>query len=295
MHSNAGAAAFLRPTDPGRSQGEALRRLLWAVVLLMDSAGIVFLMYHELGLPGRQTCHSEPGYVRYVVPASDFQQQMERLASEGWRGRNVTQTIDSFSEKTVCITFDDGCETDLISAAPVLSKLGFAATSYITVEYLGKRGYMSHSQVRELHAAGFEIGCHSLTHPYLTDIDDPRLREETQVAKDKLQQIAGVRVDHYSCPGGRWDRRVTQAVKQAGFRTMATSRTGVNFSTTDPFALDRVAILNGMSGDGVLRISQGKGLAGAQMKERARDAVKRVLGNTVYDSLRGLIVREKLR
>ena len=261
----------------------------------MGTAGIVFLMYHELGLPSRATCHPEPGYVRYVVQAGNFQQQMERLANEGWRGQNVSQSIDSFSEKTVCITFDDGCETDLISAAPLLSKLGFRATSYITVEYLGKRGYMSHAQVRELHAAGFEIGCHSLSHPYLTDIDDDQLHEETQVAKDKLEQIAGVRVDHFSCPGGRWDARVQHAVKQAAFRTMATSRSGVNFSTTDPFALARVAILNGMSSDGVLRISQGKGLVGAQMKERARDAVKRVLGNRVYDSLRGLIVREKLR
>jgi peptidoglycan/xylan/chitin deacetylase (PgdA/CDA1 family) len=252
-------------------------------------------MYHELGIPGRETCHAEPGYLRYVVPASAFQQQMEKLASEGWRGQNVTESIDSFTEKTVCITFDDGAETDLISAAPLLSKLGFRATSYITVEYLGKPGYMSHLQVRELHASGFEIGCHSLTHPYLTDIDDDRLHQETEVAKDKLEQIAGVRVDHFSCPGGRWDARVTHAVKQAGYQTMATSRTGINFSSTDSFALTRVAILNGMSSEDVFRISQGKGLAGTRMKERARDAVKRVFGNTVYDSLRGLIVRQKLR
>jgi peptidoglycan/xylan/chitin deacetylase (PgdA/CDA1 family) len=259
----------------------------------MDSAGIVFLMYHELGIPGRETCHAEPGYLRYVVPATDFQQQMEKLASDGWRGQNVTQSIGSFKEKTVCITFDDGCETDLISAAPLLNKLGFGATSYLTVEYLGKPGYMSHAQVRELLAAGFEIGCHSLTHPYLTDISDDRLREETQVAKDRLEQIAGARVDHYSCPGGRWDARVQHAVKQAGFRSMATSQTAVNLSNTDSFSLARVAILNGVSSDQILRISQGKGLAGTQMKEWARDTVKRVLGNSVYDSLRGLIVRDR--
>ena len=269
--------------------------LSFVLAFLMDSAGITFLMYHELRLPGRETCHSEPGYLRYVVPASDFQQQMEKLASDGWRGQNVTQSIDSFSEKTVCITFDDGAETDLISAAPLLSKLGFGATSYITVDYLGKPGYMSHAQVRELQAAGFEIGCHSLTHPYLTDIDDDRLHQETKVAKDNLEQIAGVRVDHYSCPGGRWDTRVTRAVKQAGFQTMATSSTGVNFPSTNSFALARVAILNGMSSDDVFRISQGKGLAGTQIKERARDAVKRCFGNSVYDSLRGLIVRDRTR
>ena len=252
-------------------------------------------MYHELGLPGRTTCHSEPGYVHYVVPASDFRQHMKRLAHEGWRGRNVTQTIASVADKQVCITFDDGCETDLISAAPLLRQLRFGATSYITVEYLGKPGYLSHAQLRELLAAGFEIGCHSLSHPYLTDVDDDRLREETAGAKDRLEQIAGVRVDHFSCPGGRWDARVMQAVKQAGFHTMATSRTGVNFAYTDPFALSRVAILNGTSSDAILRICRGQGLLVTQIKERVRDAAKRLLGNSAYDSLRKVMLREKTR
>jgi peptidoglycan/xylan/chitin deacetylase (PgdA/CDA1 family) len=259
----------------------------------MAFAGTAFLMYHELGLPGRRMCHSEPGYTRYVVPASDFRNQMERLTREGWRGRSVTQAMESFGQKSVCITFDDGCETDLISAASLLSELGFGATSYITVEFLGKPGYMSHAQVRELHALGFEIGCHSLTHPYLTDVDDARLHEETAGAKDRLEQIAGVRVEHFSCPGGRWDARVMRAVEQARFRTMSTSRTGVNFSTTNPFALTRVAILKGTSSDSLLRFCQGRGLLRTQLKERARDTAKRVLGNSIYDSLRALIVRHR--
>lgn len=261
----------------------------------MAFAGTAFLMYHELGLPGRGMCHSEPGYTRYVVPASDFRNQMERLASEGWRGRNVTQTMESFGDKSVCITFDDGCETDLILAAPLLKEFGFAATSYITVKFLGKPGYMSHAQVRELHALGFEIGCHSLTHPFLTDVDDSRLREETAGAKDSLEQIAGVPVEHFSCPGGRWDARVMRAVERAEFRTMTTSRTGVNFSTTNPFALTRMAILNGTSSDALLRFCQGRGLLRIQLKERGRDAAKRVLGNSIYDSLRALIVRHRGR
>ena len=261
----------------------------------MATRSTAFLMYHELRLPGRAMCHSEPGYARYVVPASDFRAHMERLAREGWRGLNVTQAIESFGDKRVCITFDDGCETDLISAAPMLKDLGFRATSYITVEFLGKPGYMSHAQVRELHALGFEIGCHSLTHPYLTDVSDDQLRDETAGAKDRLEQIAGVRVDHFSCPGGRWNARVARAIKQANFRTMATSRTGVNSSTTDRFALARVTMLNGTKSDDLMRYCQGKGLLGTQFQEKARDAAKRVLGNSIYDSLRELIVRGRLR
>lgn len=259
----------------------------------MSTIGTAFLMYHELALPGRRTCRLEPGYTRYVVRATDFRDQMQRLAREGWRGLNVSQAVQSFDEKTVCITFDDGCETDLITAAPILKELGFGATSYITVQFLGKPGYLSHAQVRELHLTGVEIGCHSLTHPYLTDLDDARLREETAGAKEQLEQIAGVRVEHYSCPGGRWDKRVRKAVQQADFRTMATSMTGINSASTDRYMLSRVAILDGFSGEDLLRTCRGEGLLRTQLKEMTREAARRILGNKHYDAIRGLILGER--
>jgi hypothetical protein len=258
----------------------------------MGNSGTAFLMYHELSLPGRRTCRPEPGYTRYVVQATAFIAQMKKLADAGWRGLNVSQALQSPNVKNACITFDDGCETDLIAAAQ-LKELGFRATSYITVEFLGKPGYMSYAQVRELHSLGFEIGCHSMTHPYLTDLDDKQLRYETAGAKERLEQIAGVRVDHYSCPGGRWDARVRTAVQRANFRTMATSTTGLNFASTDPYCLNRVAILDRTSIEQVLRICRGQGLLGTQLTEKTRQAARRLLGNKQYDALRALILGEK--
>ncbi len=260
----------------------------------MAKPGTVFLMYHELTLPGRRLCHAEPGYTRYAVSESDFRKQMHCLARDGWRAKNVSQALQSFEAKHVCLTFDDGCETDLISAAPILKGLAFAATFYITIGFLGQPGYMSEAQVRDLSALGFEIGCHSLTHPYLPDLDDSRLREETAGAKDRLEQIAGVAVEHFSCPGGRWDHRVIAAVKAARFRTMATSRTGMNSSSADFFRLNRVAVLSSTSEQAVIDACSGRGFLKTQLKDHAREAVRRALGNSAYDSLRSIILgREK--
>lgn len=269
----------------------------------MAEPGTVFFMYHELALPDRPLCHREPGYTRYVVSASDFRQQMEELAREGWRATNVTQAMQSLHDKgvagtsstgkSVCVTFDDGCETDLLSAAPILQEFGFRATFYITVGFLDKPGYLSEEQVRSLSDLGFEIGCHSLTHPYLTDLDDARLRDETAGAKDRLEQITGASVEHFSCPGGRWDGRVIAAMKAAKFRTMATSRTGMNFADTDPFRLTRVAVLSGTNGELFRRECRGQGLLKTQLKERVREAAQHVLGNSTYDSLRSLLLGRK--
>ena len=46
------------------------------------------------------------------------------------------------TNRSVCITFDDGCETDLIAAAPVLRESGFSATFYLTAGFLGTPGYL---------------------------------------------------------------------------------------------------------------------------------------------------------
>jgi len=256
----------------------------------MTEAGTVFLMYHELALPGRSLCHREPGYARYVVSASDFRNQMERLASQGWRGKNVSQALQSFDPNSVCLTFDDGCETDALVAAPMLQALRFNATFFITAGFIGKAGYLSEAQLRSLYAQGFEIGCHSLTHPYLTDLDSSGLEQETAGAKSQLEQIIVGPVAHFSCPGGRWNPRVAEAVKAAQFRSMATSRTAVNFSNTDPFALARIAVLSTTSVEKFTRTCQGHGLVWTQFKEKTRDRAKHVLGNSIYDSLRSLIL-----
>jgi peptidoglycan/xylan/chitin deacetylase (PgdA/CDA1 family) len=263
----------------------------------MAELGTVFLMFHELALPGRPLCHTEPGYSRYVVSASDFRSQMEALARSGWHGKSVSQAIHSFAErslgeKSVCITFDDGCETDLLVAAPILKDFGFGATFYVTAGFVGKPGYVSEEQVRNLRAQGFEIGCHSLTHPYLTD-DGDRLHDEVAGAKDRMQRIAEASVEHFSCPGGRWNESVARAVRSAGYQTMATSRIGVNFAHTDRFALTRVAVLSGTNPEELLRICKGQGFLRKQLQEKASEAAKIVLGNSLYDSLRGLILGRK--
>src|SRR5277367_6792575 len=103
----------------------------------MAQPSIVFLMYHELELPGRPLCRSDAGYVRYVLPQGAFQSQAQWLRTNGWRGLCVSEALNYPGEKSVAITFDDGSETDLLTAAPILKAHGFNATFYITAGFIG--------------------------------------------------------------------------------------------------------------------------------------------------------------
>jgi peptidoglycan/xylan/chitin deacetylase (PgdA/CDA1 family) len=257
----------------------------------MAEPGIVFLMYHELELPARPLCQSEPVYVRYILPQESFRSRINWLVQNGWRGLSVGGAVGYPPGKSVAITFDDGSETDLIAAAPVLKENGLNATFYVTAGFVDNSGYMSSAQLRELHALGFEIGCHSMTHAYLDDLDQPALHREIFDAGKKLEDILGEKIEHFSCPGGRYDDRTRDLVREAGYRSMATSRAHANSSATNPYSLGRVAMMRGTDVVTFGRVCRAEGLWQTRLGENLRRAAAQVMGNATYDRFRKLLLR----
>lgn len=260
----------------------------------MAARGTVCLMYHEIELPQRELCDSDPGYAKYALSISNFREQMNLLKRKGTPGINISQMLSN-PGNGVALTFDDGCETDLITAAPLLNDLGFSATFYLTVGFLGKRGFMSKQQARELAQSGMEIGCHSLTHPYLSDLDEAGLRREIADARRQLEDIAGVPVVHYSCPGGRWDDRVVKIAKEAGYHSLATSQIGINVSGSDVFSLRRTAITRATTSAEFERLCSGKRNWKTSARNLALGAAQRVLGNSRYDRIRAALLNSSSR
>ncbi len=249
-------------------------------------------MYHELEVEGRSLARSEPGYLRYVVRECEFREQMEWLQNAGLRGISVSEALSGKAADDIAITFDDGCETDLMVAAPILRKLNFGATFYITVDFVGRPGYLAADQLRELSDARFEIGCHSMTHSYLSDLDNQQLQREIVEAKSRLEEIIGRPVDHFSCPGGRWSPAVSAMARRAGYRSVTTSRIAVNRATSDPFQLARLAVMRGLTLETFQDLCQGRGLWRRQLRNTIQSKSQQLLGNALYDRLRALMLRK---
>ena len=255
------------------------------------TGGTVFLMYHELERAGRELCDSGPGYVRYVLAEEDFREHLSRLRDAGLRGISTGAALaEEFPSDSVAITFDDGCASDFEIAAPLLREVGAGATFYVVSGFLGRRGYMTASQVRELSDLGFEVGSHSHTHRYLTDLGAGDLRGELSGSKARLEDSTGRAVEHFSCPGGRWSRAVAEAAREAGYKSVATSRPGRNAAGAHPFALSRVAVMRGTGADGFARLCRAEGLLRRRAQEMALGAAKRLLGNSAYERLRGAVL-----
>lgn len=247
------------------------------------SAGTVFLMYHELDIPGRKRLNTQRTYGRYVVRQSDLRNHVQHLKSRHWLGLSVSEGLASLNQKGgVVFTFDDGCESDFIAAAPILKEANFNATFYVVVGWLEKPGYLSIRQIRELQDMGFEIGCHSMTHANLTEIGPIHLHVEIADAKRKLEDILGRRVDHFSAPSGFWNRKLADAVREAGYRSAATSRAGVNSSGTDLFSLQRVVILRSTPLSEFLNVSMGNRLLARRARQNLLRIPKSLFGYSTY-------------
>ena len=259
----------------------------------MRDDATIYLMYHELELAGRPLCRSEQGYARYAVHESSFREQMQWLQSSGIRGVSVTEALNKASTASIAITFDDGCETDLTVAAPILRDAKFGATFYITLGFLGRPGYMVERQVRELSDAGFEIGCHSITHPYLPELAEPELHREIVEAKHRLEAIIGRPVLHFSCPGGGWSARAAQIAKQAGYESVTTSRVRVNRRNSDRFELARIPVMRDLPLTAFQDLCRGRGLWQRQIRTVLQSTAHHLLGNQLYDRLRGLILERR--
>lgn len=251
---------------------------------------VAFLMYHELQRDGRALCDNAPGYTRYVVPESTFQAHLKHLKDSQLPGLSVSQALKG--ESGAAITFDDGTETDLVLAAPHLQDAGFGATFFVVAGWVGRPGFLNKQQVRELAEQGFEIGSHGMTHAFLSDLDDAQLRVEIADSKAKLEEMTGRRVDHISCPGGRWDARVAQVAREAGYKSVSTSRLGANGPTTDRFRLARMAVTDQTTLPQFGRLCRGELSPREKIRSSALGLAKSLLGNGAYQRARGAVLNK---
>lgn len=160
------------------------------------------------------------------------------------------------------LTFDDGYRSVFENALPVLSDLGWPAVLNLKVGNLKEPWGLSERRVRELAAAGWELGAHTITHPDLRTLDDAALEREVAGSRAEIVRRFGVPVDFFCYPAGRYDDRVIAAVRRAGFLGATTTIEGLA-TAGDPFELRRV------------RISRGDGVRGLASALPARSAASR--------------------
>lgn len=210
--------------------------------------GAPILMYHQVG-PHRKGSRLN----KWRVTEADFERQLAHLDACGLRGVSLREHLANPSGRHAVLTFDDGFLGVATHALPHLVARGFTATVFVVSGKLGGTNdwdrdespadpLLSEGGVRELHAAGIEIGSHGETHRALTEVDDAELFRQTAGSRERLEDVIGAPVATFCYPYGAFDDRVVEAVRAAGYRAATVIRGGISPDLSDPYRLKRVAV-----------------------------------------------------
>jgi len=174
------------------------------------------LLYHHIGLSSSQAAST------YYISPDDFEAQMKALLDWGYTSISISQLVGAITrgaalpDRPVVITFDDGNLDVYTNAFPIMQKYGFTGVMYIVVNELRADGYLGVDQIKEMAAAGWEVGSHSMSHPHLP-LNHDRLNFEIAQSRIDLQEMLGIPVTSFAYPFGETDPVVSQHVQDYGY------------------------------------------------------------------------------
>lgn len=241
---------------------DALRGGARAVVrsLGFGGRGAPILAYHAV------TDRVDPRYASMAVTPADFERQLAWLHSAGYVFLTTSAYVDALRndalpELPVVLTFDDALRDVLERALPALLRHGATATMYVPTAHVGgtsrwaeKRGdgerpLLDWDGVREVAAAGVEIGGHGHSHRELDRLPPTVVRDEVLRCKAALDEATGTAARSFAYPYGRHRTHVRAAVRAAGFDSACEVRRLPSSPADDPYALRRMLVTGGMSDD----------------------------------------------
>jgi len=232
----------------------------------------------------------------YTLPEEQFEAQMNYLTKENFHPislRELTNwlTGQPLPEKSVAITFDDGLSSDFSIALPILKRHGFTATFFVNPGTLDTKDYLTTDQLRRVEAEGMKIGSHGFDHIFLTRLDDGKVRDQLTRSKKRLEEILQKEVLFFSIPRGRYNRRILEVIREAGYRAACTSDIGVNRRDVNLFRLKRWALKRPYTLDDFVSVVKGRAKGHLVMEYLVKQSAYRLLGHTLYETFRGKTFR----
>lgn len=250
-----------------------------------QTARVPVLMYHHL--------REDPGASAMIVSPARFAEQMAALAGAGYTAVTADDLIafvdegTPLPEKPVWITFDDGYQSNLDVAAPVLEQNGLKGTIFVIGVSVGKSTYkdtgvpiiphFSFADAKPWTDKGIlSIGSHTYDMHNVTNLDRGHYRRGVlpRTGESLTDYIAAFRADFarsaegieaglggtvraFAYPFGLHNGVTEGLLREQGVRVTVTIHEGANTLTQgDPaclYGLNRFNITEDVTGDKLLQ------------------------------------------
>lgn len=184
--------------------------------------------------------HSVGGEPPQTLARETFRLHLDAISRHGYQTVTVAQMLrGEFPPKSCVLTFDDGLLDNFQVVFPLLKEFEMVATFFVVPGFdditrwvnphtgqwsnVTKPGFTiafenmrtEHRQILAAH--GMEIGCHTFTHPKLTQISAQQRQRELQESRDHLESEIEQDVTSFCYPNGRFNWAVLKEVQAAGY------------------------------------------------------------------------------
>ena len=202
-----------------------------------DDMGILSLMYHRF---------NENKYPSTNIQMDIFKQQIEiikNLKYDFYDPKNLEKNFHIGKvEKKILITIDDAFSSFYEIAWPYLKKEKIPFILFVSTEVVGKNGYMTWNQIKELEKEpNAYIGNHSHTHDYLVDLKNEDFIRDINIANKIFIKNIGYNPIFFSYPFGEYNKKIKQYISK-NFKFSFGQHSGVIDINKDRYELPRFPI-----------------------------------------------------
>ncbi len=220
------------------------------------------LLYHDV-VPAGQFAMSgfqSPDANIYKLDCAEFESHLQRLAAMVDTAAPHSPEVRVAGDRRLSLTFDDGGVSASLHTADLLEKFGWRGYFFVTTDWINEPGFLSDSQIRDLHRRGHIIGSHSCSHPSrMSHCSLEQLDREWAASVQRLTQILDEPVTTASVPGGYYSRDVAASAARAGIRILFNSEPVASQHQVGQCTVyGRFSVQQGVSADWVAALAAGE-------------------------------------
>jgi len=200
--------------------------------------GIITLMYHRF---------NEEKYPSTNIQNDIFLEQLEEINNLDIKFitfEKFQNLIESKIDNTyLLLTIDDAFESFYLNAWPLLKSKKIPFVLFVSTREIGKNGYMTWEQIRELESNNFvEIGNHSHSHEYLVDWDNNKIKSDLNASIKIFNKELGYSPIIFSYPFGEYSNDFKKIIADLNFKFAFGQHSGVIDITKNFLELPRFSI-----------------------------------------------------
>lgn len=183
---------------------------------------VPILCYHQIR-PYKPT--DSPTAKAYIVPTDVFRDQMKTLHDSGYTTILPDQLLnylisgEELPQKSVLISFDDGCDEQFDITREILDPYKMKAAYFIMTVAINRPNYMRADQIKSLSDNGHSIGLHTWDHHNVKKYQAEDWVKQIEKPIATLQKITGKPVEHFAYPFGLWNPEAIPELQKRGLKT----------------------------------------------------------------------------